>query len=103
MALKILKDPTFTIEAKITLPTDEGMVDQSVTAQFRMLPTDDPEQTMNDFIAKALIRVDGIVDDAGAALPWTDDLSARVLKLPFIAMGLWKAYNLAMTGARAGN
>lgn len=103
MALKILKDPTFTIEAKITVPTDEGMVDQTVTAKFRMLPAEDLELTLGDFIGKALIRLDGIVDDAGEALPWTDELAARCLKLPFIAMGLWKAYNLAMTGARAGN
>ena len=103
MALKILNNPTFVIEAKITVPTDEGMVDQSVTARFRMLPPEDLELTLADFMTKAVLHIDGIVDDVGGKLDWSDALAARVLKLPFVAMGLWKAYNLAMTGARAGN
>jgi hypothetical protein len=60
MAFKILTDPTFTTQAVINVPTDAGILEQTVTARFRMLPVEDGELTLADFVAKALISLDGV-------------------------------------------
>ena len=104
MVLKIAKNPTFTTEAKINVPTDDGLVEQSVVARFRVLPMEDLEAlTVKDFVARALISVDGIVDETGHALDWTDEVKTTCLARPFFYLGVYRAYDFAMAGAKQGN
>ncbi len=103
MAFKILTDPTFTTQAVINVPTDAGILEQTVTARFRMLPVEDGELTLADFVAKALISLDGIENDKGEALVWSPALAKACLQYPFVQMGLWRAYGAAMVGAKQGN
>ena len=103
MALKLVKNPTFATDARINVPTDDGLVEQTVRARFRIMPMEDLELPLKDFVAKALITVDGIIDEHGSALDWTPELSAQCLKWPFFQIGLYRAYDFAMAGAKQGN
>ena len=103
MAFKLSLNPTFKTTARINCPTDDGLVEQTVEVRFRLLPKDDLQLPMPEFLARAVMNVDGIIDDAGAPLSWTSETADQCLELPFFAAGLFKAYDYAVVGLKQGN
>lgn len=103
MTFKIVENPTFTTPATILVPTDNGQVEQTVSVRFRIMPLEDLTLPLADFLAKAVINVDGIEDEAGVAKGWTDDVRALCLKLPFFQTGVLRAYQTALSGIKSGN
>lgn len=103
MPLKLVKNPTFITEARINVPTDDGLIEQTVSARFRVMPPEDMELPLREFVGRALINVDGIIDEAGALIEWTPAVAAQLLPLPYFALGLYRAYDFAMAGAKQGN
>ena len=102
MAFKLSKNPTFKATAKINVPTDDGLVEQTVEVRFRLLPYDENEK-VSEFLARAVINVDGIIDDAGVPLAWTTETADQCLALAFFTAGLFKAYDFAAVGLKQGN
>lgn len=103
MTFKLSKNPTFKTTAKLSVPTDDGLVEQTVEVKFRLLPKDDLQLPMPEFLGRAVINVDGIIDDAGVPLAWTTETADQCLALPFFAAGLFKAYDFAVVGLKQGN
>ena len=103
MGFKLSKNPTFKVTAKINVPTDDGLVEQTVEVRFRLLPKDDLQLPMLEFMGRAVMNVEGSVDDAGAPLAWTDETAEQCLALPFFTAGLFKAYDYAVVGLKQGN
>lgn len=102
--LKIVKNPTFRVEAKLNVPTDDGMVEQSVQVKFRMLPNESfIDGNFAEFINQAVIDVSGIEDENGKALDWTDDVKKQCMQYTWFFMGVFRAYVDAQNGARLGN
>lgn len=104
---RLADEPTFTTTAEITVPTDAGPVAQTLQARFRLLPSDHPAQSTLDggreFLTAALISVSDVCGDDGAALPDSEGLRARLIDLPFVRVGLMRAYLKASSGAAVGN
>lgn len=103
MTLKIAKNPTFVTTATISVPTDEGPVDQTCRVRFRVMPKQDWELPTPDFIARAVLSISDLVDDEGRELNWTEDVAAQVLALEFMQLGLLRAYSVGVSGAKTGN
>ncbi|NTT86923.1 hypothetical protein [Tabrizicola fusiformis] len=103
MTLKIAKNPTFATTATISVPTDEGAVDQTCRVRFRILPKEDWELPTPEFVARAVLSISDLVDDEGKELHWTEAVAARVLALEFMQLGLLQAYSAGVSGAKTGN
>ncbi len=103
MAFKLSKNPTFKTTAKINVPTDDGLVEQTVEVRFRLMTKDDLQLPMAEFLSRSVMNVDGIIDDAGAPLAWTHETADAALAMPFFAVGLFKAYDYAVVGLKQGN
>ena len=102
--LKIVKNPTFRVEAVLNVPTDEGIVEQSVQAKFRMLASEDLiDGNFAQFVDRALIDVSGIEDENGKSLDWTDAVKKQCMQFPWFFMGLFNAYAHALNGNKLGN
>lgn len=103
MAFKIAKDPTFVTTATILVPTDEGEIEQTLGVRFRVLPEETAELLPQEFLKRAILRLDDVVGDDGNQLPSSAELVDQVIALPFTRLPLIKAYWQALTGARVGN
>lgn len=103
MAFKLSKNPTFKCTAKINVPTDDGIVEQTVEVKFRLLPFEDMKLPSPEFLGRAVINVDGIIDDAGVPLAWTTETADQCLALAFFVSGLMKAYDYSAVGLKQGN
>lgn len=88
------------------MPVDGGYIDQEFTARFRVVPwdlvkaldSDVPEQ-----LRLFWIGAEGIVDDAGTPLPWSDALRDQLIGIFFVRMAVLRAYVDAVTGVIRGN
>lgn len=103
MAFKLSKNPTFKTTAKIMCPSDDGLVEQTVEVKFRVMSKDSLTLPMPEFLGRAVINVDGIIDDAGVPLAWTTETADQCLALPFFTAGLFRAYDFAIVGLKQGN
>lgn len=106
---KIVKNPTFTTTATIHVPTDDGIVPQTLRVRFRVLPDD--EQPLSEdkglsFLRDAIVHLDDIVDEDGTPLSYSDDLRDQLLGRAYVRFGLLGAYFSAQLGrgaAASGN
>lgn len=103
MTLKIAKNPTFTTTATISVPTDEGAVDQTCRVRFRILPKEDWELPTPEFVSRAVLSITDLVDDDGKDMDWTEEVAKQVLALEFMQLGLLQAYSVGVSGAKTGN
>jgi hypothetical protein len=103
MAFKLNKNPTFVATATIAVPTDNGPQDETISVRFRVLPDEALELPSPEFLKRAILRIDDVLDDAGEPVASSEQLIAEVLALPFTRLPLVRAYMTALTGARAGN
>lgn len=103
MAFKLNKNPTFVTTATIAVPTDTGPQDETVSVRFRVLDDAALELPSPEFLKRAILRIDDVLDDAGEPVPSSEQLIADVIALPFTRLPLVRAYMTALTGARLGN
>lgn len=103
MALKLHKNPTFVTKANILVPTDDGHVDQSISVRFRVLPDEALELPAPEFLKRAILRIDDVVDDDDTPLASSDALIEQVIAQPYTRVPLIRAYMTALSGARVGN
>lgn len=103
MAFKLLKNRTFTTKATFSVPTDGGHEEQDITVRFRVLSDAEAELPVVEFLATAIVHVDGVQDDDGEIVLSSPNLIAELVAIPFARVGLMKAYWQALAGARAGN
>ncbi len=103
MALKLSKNPTFVTKAIILVPTDDGQVEQSISVRFRVLQEDGLEVASPEFLKRAILRIDDVVDDDDTPLASSDALIDQVIAQPYTRLPLVKAYFQALSGARVGN
>ena len=103
MALRLQKNPTFVTTATITVPTDGGPIEETISVRFKVLDDAALELPSPEFLKRAILRIDDVTDDDGAPVPSSEQLIADVLALPFTRLPLVRAYMTALTGARLGN
>lgn len=103
MAFKLNKNPTFVTTATIAVPTDTGPQDETISVRFRVLDDAALELPTPEFLKRAILRIDDVLNDDGEPVPSSAELVDQVLSLPFTRLPLVRAYMTAVTGARAGN
>lgn len=110
MALKLVSNPEFTAAVKVRIPAEGGHVDASFTARFRALAVSEADQFnrttsagLADYLRAILIGWDGVTDEDGAAISFSDAARDRLIDIPFIQIPVLEAYNAAMLGAKRGN
>lgn len=106
---KIIKNPTFTTTATIHVPTDEGVVQQTLKVRFNLLSDDEVPESQDKvigFLRAAIVRIDDVVGEDDQPIPYDDALRDRLLGLPFVRLGLMAAYfstSLGRGAAVSGN
>ena len=100
---KLQKSPTFTTKVTLVVPTDDGQVEQTITARFRLVADELTQADPVTFLREAVLSLSDIADEEGNQLAYDSDLLDKMLSLPFARVGLVKAYWQAMTGAKLGN
>ena len=100
---KLQKSPTFTTKATLVVPTDDGQVEQTITARFRLVGDDLTQADPVTFLREAVLSLSDIADEDGNQMAYDSDLLDKMLALPFARVGLVRAYWQAMAGAKLGN
>lgn len=100
---KLQKSPTFTTKATLVVPTDDGPVEQTITARFRLVSDELTQADPVTFLREAVLSLSDIADEEGNQLAYDSDLLNKVLALPYARVGLVRAYWQAMSGAKLGN
>lgn len=103
MALKLQKNPTFVTKVIIAVPTDDGPVEETISVRFRVLPDEALELPSPEFLKRAILRIDDVVNDDNDPVPSSETLIDQVIALPFTRVPLFRAYMQALSGARVGN
>lgn len=110
MAFKIVKNPTFIHTVPVMVPVDGGHVEQTLKAQFRVVPQDElvdhnlatPEGS--ERYCRAIVAdFADIEDEDGQPMPMSDEVRSRLFRTPFVQIALIRSYTLAMAAARTGN
>jgi hypothetical protein len=103
-------EPKFTHTVKVSVPVDGGYEDQTLTARYRVLRTEEFNSLdlstgagHADFLRKAIISLDDIAGADKKPIPYSDALRDQLLSLNYVRQALSKAYFEAVSGARAGN
>lgn len=109
MAFKIIENPEFTHDVPVLIPCDGGHVEQSLKVRFRAISVDEMNtHTMygdgqEAYLRAVCVRFEDVVDGEGVPVPPSDELTTRLLGVPFIRVALIRAYTMAMSKAKTGN
>lgn len=106
---RIATDATFTTEAVITVPGDDGTVEQTLTARFRLMPKSRANELLaaggdgEALLREVVVALDGAVDEEGKAIPSSPALIDELLDWPFVCLGLVRAYFIGSAKLKLGN
>jgi hypothetical protein len=107
---KIVANPTFTRVVHVQVPVDGGFRDDTVKATYRVLPSEEIDafnlESATDsskFLQAALVQLDDLTNEAGAAVPYSDEVRDQVLRFPYVRLALATAYFDAVTKVKTGN
>lgn len=92
----------------VKIPKDEGKtVKATFTAKFKLLPEDEQAtvsaQGDSDFIAAVLIGWDGVQDEAGNDLQFSNEARDQLAKISYVKTAIISAYFSCANGVAAKN
>lgn len=101
----LIENPEFTESVAVAVP---GITEtQQITTRFRVLDTDDlnwdDPAEVKAFLNEAVITFEGLGDDNHQPVVCTPEIRAKLLRRPYIRVGLIRAYVMAVTKAASGN
>lgn len=107
---KLIENPRFTREVTVLTPVHGGHLKESFRATFRALRVSESQsfelatgEGTRSFLEHVLVTVDDVFDEAGAELPYSDQLRDRLLDVLFVRQALLKSYFDGVTPERLGN
>lgn len=121
MAFKLSVSPTYTWPVKLVLPEDGGHRSvHTFDAQFRRLSQSRIDELSaigremakgeivgdyrdQDVVRELLSGWDGITDDSGKAIPFSEAALAQVIEIPTVAGQIVKAWLESLTEAKRKN
>jgi len=105
MAFKLRNKNTPIIwPVEIKQPVDNGKVEKhTFDAHFKLLGQDEYEAGIKigndrEFIKLFLVGWNGLLDDDGNELGFSDETLGELIQLPYVRMAIIRAYNRAATG-----
>lgn len=107
MALKIAARPKFRHKITARVPIDGGFRDEVFHVRYQLASNAEADLASDamkdDFLRDIVVEIEDLVDEAGAALAWSDEVREAVFALPWARMAILSGYFTAIIGARAGN
>ena len=102
--------PVFTRTVTALVPKGEGHDPQTFKATFNVLDDDEIDgvalgetKKVKELLRKMLVGMDDLADAAGNAIPFSDQIRDRMLKLPYVRVALLQAYYGGTIEGRSGN
>ena len=105
---KITAKPTFTHTVHVMVPVDGGHREETFKATFEVKDIDQLEKVQDEGGQRGLLRevitgFDELIDDAGQAVPYSDELREQLIGVPYVRIALFQAYIAAIGKAKPGN
>ncbi|NIZ12907.1 hypothetical protein [Phaeobacter sp. HF9A] len=107
---KVDETPTFTRQVNVKVPKGDGHEEQPFKATFKAVDEDDFEgvqlgdaEQVKALLRKMLEGMEDLADAAGGAIPYSEVIREKMLKLPYVRLALIAAYYDGMTDHRSGN
>ncbi len=105
---KVTEERTFTRSVPVMVPTDGGHTKETFKATYRVVDIEELDDThtlegQQRVLRRVVVSMDELVDDAGAEMPYSDELRDKLIRVPFVRSALLQTYMQAVTRARAGN
>ncbi len=105
------RNPQFTAEVKVLVPSVGEPQEQSFTARFRALSLDElptltgswADDDARSFLHRVLVGWEGIVDDGGKPVPFSDEACDALIATPWAVTPLGRAYFREVYAANRGN
>lgn len=107
---KIVENRTFKHTVKVMMPSDGGYDSEEFEATLKYLQTEEVgkfdlnavDGTTN-FLKHIVVRLDGLTDENGQPLPYSDKLRDLVISMPNAREAILKAFFNAVGKACEGN
>ncbi len=107
---KIDENPSFTRNVKVNVPKGDGHEQQTFKATFNVVDDEVVDGVaLNDAAnVKAALRemlagMEDLVNTAGEAIPYSEEIREHMLKRPYVRLALIAAYYSGVTDNRSGN
>ncbi len=105
---KVVSEPTFTHPVKVMVPVDGGHQEQTFKTKFRVLPLSDEQADGTDegeqaTLRRAIVSMSDVVGEDDQPLEYSDHLRDQLIAVPYVRIGLMRAYIAAVAKARVGN
>lgn len=108
--LKIVKNPEFSVQVKVLVPTDRGQVEHSFKARFRALTRSEEAQydvfsaaSTDDFIRRIVVGWEGLHDEDGQPLEFSEAALNTLIDLHYVRQAIVQAYTAMISGAKNPN
>jgi nucleotide-binding universal stress UspA family protein len=101
MVFKIIKQPKFTTRAKIVIPTDDAPLVQEVVVKFQVVEFVDGMKDA-DFLRLIVRDMEDLTDEDGKPVAFVD-VRDELFAMPFVAVGLSRAYFKSLAEAATKN
>lgn len=107
---KLVTNPTFKHVVKIMSPIDGGHQEDSVTVTYRVMRGSELANVelgttagSTEFLRRAVVSVDGVQNEAGEPLIFSDQLRDQLIDLPHVRTALAVGYAEGVGKAKTGN
>lgn len=107
---KIVKNPTFVHSVPVMVPVDGGHEEQSLKAQFRVVPQDElmhhnlaTAEGTESYCRAIVADFSDIAGEDGQPVPASDAVRDLLFRTTYVQLALIRTYTLAMAKARLGN
>jgi hypothetical protein len=95
---------------EVQVPVDGGHERQSMRVTYRVIPVDEADamdlsgrEATTAMLERIVVRVEGLVDEAGKDLIWNDRVRGQLFGLPYARLALVRGYFDGVAGARRKN
>lgn len=100
---KVIQHPTFRTVARVQVPTDEGIIEQTMGVRFRVSAeiAEAGSEGGLPWLRTHVLAIDDLVDEAGQPLAYSEEVRDQLLAQPYVRVALFAAYFDATSGVKA--
>lgn len=105
---KMIENPEFTHDVPVMVPIDNGHREERFRCRFRAIPESLANELieMEDakpFLRRIVVEIMDVVDAADKPVGHSEAMLEQMIAIPYVRIGLSKAYFTAISKVRAGN
>ncbi|TDE40925.1 hypothetical protein [Antarcticimicrobium sediminis] len=106
----VVETPEFWRTVKVAVPSDDGHVEASFRARFRVIDEETAgtydvmrSEGMKDFLRTATLELDDIAGEGGKPIPYSPQLLDQMLSRSYVRLAMLRSYSDAVNQLRPGN